>query len=167
LDRVSRSGIAEVSNVGQWNAKRRLAGACVAAWILASGGAAMGSEDEALRDVVLDYAEGWYTGDDARLARALHPQMLRRRVVTEVLSRQEVVQAMDAETMIAAAREGQGKDLDPSLVSLRTAVLDRHGDMATARVVSPLYVDYLQLVRWEGRWVVLSAVWGTVAAPGE
>jgi hypothetical protein len=153
--------------VDQRNGKRRLAGACVAAWILACGGPAVASEDEVLREVVLDYAEGWYTGDELRLARVLHPQMLRRRVVTEVLSRQEVVQVMDAEAMVVAAREGQGKDIDPSLVSLRTAILDRHGDMATARVVSPLYVDYLQLVRWEGRWVVLSAVWGTVAAPGE
>jgi hypothetical protein len=153
--------------VDQRNGKRRLAGACVAASILACGGPAVASEDEVLREVVLDYAEGWYTGDELRLARVLHPQMLRRRVVTEVLSRQEVVQVMDAEAMVVAAREGQGKDIDPSLVSLRTAILDRHGDMATARVVSPLYVDYLQLVRWEGRWVVLSAVWGTVAAPGE
>jgi hypothetical protein len=84
-----------------------------------------------------------------------------------VLSRQEVVQVMDARTMIEAARDGQGQAIDSSLVSLRVAILDRHGDMATARVVSPLYVEYLQLVRWEGRWVVLSVVWGTVAAPGE
>jgi hypothetical protein len=146
---------------------RVLAGVCAAAFLVFCSAMASASDDEALRAVVLDYAEGWHTADERRLAGALHPQMLRRRVVTEVLSRREVVQVMDAQTMIEAAREGQGQGIDPSLVSLRVAILDRHGDMATARVVSPLYVEYLQLVRWQGRWVVLSVVWGTVAAPGE
>jgi hypothetical protein len=34
-------------------------------------------------------------------------------------------------------------------------------------VVSPLYVDYLQMVRWEGEWVILMVLWGTLAAPGD
>jgi hypothetical protein len=39
--------------------------------------------------------------------------------------------------------------------------------MTVARVVSPLYVHYLQLVRWDDRWVVLAILWSTVAAPGD
>jgi hypothetical protein len=147
--------------------KRVLAGGCAAVFLVFCSAMANASEDEALRAVVLDYAEGWHTADERRLASALQPQMQRRRVVTEVLSRREVIQVMDAQTMVEAARAGQGQGIDPLLVSLRVAILDRHGDIATARVVSPLYVEYLHLVRSEGRWVVFSVVWGTVAAPGE
>jgi hypothetical protein len=128
---------------------------------------AAATEDEAVRAAALDYAEGWHTGDEERVARALHPDMLRQRVVREVLGDAEIVRVMDAAAVIRATRDGVGKGIDGSLMSLRVAILERHGNMAVARVVSPLYVDYLQMVRWQGRWVVLSVLWGTVAAPGE
>jgi hypothetical protein len=128
---------------------------------------AAATEDDAVRAAALDYAEGWHTGDEERVARTLHPDMLRQRVVREVLGDAEIVQVMDAAAVIRATREGMGKGIDASLTSLRVAILERHGNMAVARVVSPLYVEYLQMVRWQGRWVVLSVLWGTVAAPGE
>jgi hypothetical protein len=141
-------------------------GACGAALLLlASGGAqATIAEDEAIRAVALDYAEGWLTGDEERMARAVHPEILKRRVVTDVLSDRQSVQALDAETLIRATREGVGVGGGP--LSFRVAILDRHGDMAVVRIVSSLYVDYLQMVRWEGRWVILSVLWGTIAEPG-
>ena len=123
--------------------------------------------DEAIKAVVLDYAEGWATGDAERMARALHPEAVRRRVVTDVLSGEHRLQHMDATALVQATRAGAGKPLEPGPLNLRIAILDHHGDMATARVVSPLYVDYLQLVRWEDRWVVLTVLWGTIASPGD
>ena len=123
--------------------------------------------DEAIKAVVLDYAEGWATGDAERMARALHPAVVRRRVVTDVLSGAHRLQQMDATALLEATRAGAGMPLEPGPLNLRIAILDHHGDMATARVVSPLYVDYLQLVRWEDRWVVLMVSWGTVASPGD
>jgi hypothetical protein len=125
------------------------------------------SDDDAVRAAVLDYAEGWATGDAERMARALHPQASRRRVVADVLTGEFRVQVMDAATLLRATRDGAGKDVAEGPLNLRVAILDRHGDMATARVVSALYVDYLQLARWEDRWVVLSVLWGTISAPGE
>lgn len=142
----------------------------VAALLLAfacSGASADVSDDDAVRAAVLDYAEGWATGDAERMARALHPQASRRRVVADVLTGELRVQVMDAATLLRATHDGAGKDVTEGPLNLRVAILDRHGDMATARVVSALYVDYLQLARWEDRWVVLSVLWGTVAAPGE
>lgn len=133
----------------------------------AAGGPANANEDEAVRAVALDYAEGWATADAERMARALHPHALKRRVVVDILSGEPRVQEMDAAELLRATREGEGRPPDPGPLNLRVAILDRHGDMAVARVVSPLYVHYLQLVRWEDRWVVLGVLWGTIAAPGE
>lgn len=141
---------------------------CGALLVLGAAGApASADEDEAVRAVALDYAEGWATADAERMARVLHPQALKRRVVVDILSGEPRMQQMDAEELIRATREGDGRPADHGPLNLRVAVLDRHGDMAVARVVSPLYVHYLQLVRWEGRWTVLGITWGTVAAPGE
>lgn len=140
-----------------------------ATWFLlaAVGMPANAAEDEAVRDVALDYAEGWATADEERMERALHPQALKRRVVIDVLSGEPRVQVMDAAELLRATRAGEGRPLEPGPLNFRVAILDRHGDMALARVVSPLYVHYLELVRWDGRWVVFGVLWGTVAAPGE
>jgi hypothetical protein len=139
------------------------------AWfaLAATGAPASAADDEAVRDVVLDYAEGWATADEERMARALHPQALKRRVVIDVLSGEPRVQTINAVELRRATRAGAGKPLEPGPLNFRVSILDRHGDMAVARVVSPLYVHYLELVRWEGRWVVFGVLWGTVAAPGE
>lgn len=141
---------------------------CAALLVLGAAGAPVwADEDEAVRAVALDYAEGWATADAERMARALHPQALKRRVVVDVLSGEPRVQEMDAAELLRATRAGAGRPADPGPLNLRVAILDRHGDMTVARVVSPLYVHYLQLVRWEDRWVVLGVLWGTIAAPGE
>lgn len=136
----------------------------VAAWLCTP---AMASDDEAVRAAALDYAEGWHTADEERMARALHPEVQRRRVVTELISGRQVVQVMDAEEILRAARAGGGSQISGGPLNLRVAVLDRHGDLAVVRVVSELYVDYLQMVRWQERWVVLTVTWGTIAGPGE
>lgn len=139
-----------------------LAGALLLAPVAAPLGAA---DDEAIKAAALDYAEGWLTGDEERMSRALHPEMLKRRVVTELLSDTQTVQMLDAETLVRATREGVG--VGGGLLTFRVAILDQHGDMAVVRVVSELYVEYLHLVRWEGRWVILSVLWGTIASPGD
>jgi hypothetical protein len=123
-------------------------------------------QDEAIKAAALDYAEGWFTGDEERMARVLHPEMLKRRVVTDLTSGAQTVQSLDAAKLIRATGEGVGKGQFDGLLSLRVAILDRHGEMAMVRVVSELYVEYLQMVNWEGRWVVLSVTWGAIEAPG-
>jgi hypothetical protein len=122
-----------------------------------------GAEEDALRTAALDYAEGWLSGDAERVAGALHPQMLRRRVVRDLLTDLQTMQEVDAATFIDATRAGVGTGGGP--LSFRVAVLDQHGDMAVVRMVSELYVEYLQMVRWESRWVILSVLWGPLSAP--
>lgn len=144
-------------------------GGCAIAWLAFGWAGAMASltDDEAIKAAALDYAEGWYAGDEARVATVLHPQMLKRRVVTDIISREQSVQVVDAETLLRATREGRGKPGDEGPMTLRISILDRHGDIAVVRVVSSLYVDYLSMVRWDGRWLILSVLWGTLAAPGD
>jgi predicted YcjX-like family ATPase len=132
-----------------------------------AGTSALASDDEAVRAVAMDYAEAWTTGDGDRMARALHPAATMRRVVSDLLTGEPRMQFMDAATVVSATRDGAGREGDAGPLNIRVAILDRHGDMAAARVVSPLYVHYLQLARWDDRWVVVAILWGTVAAPGD
>lgn len=125
------------------------------------------ADDAAVRAAALEYAEAWLTGDEARMARVLHPEVQKRRVLRDLRSGAEQLHVQDIDALLHATRAGVGTAEVDGALSVRVAVLDRHGDMAVARVVSPLYVDYLQLVRWREHWVVLSVTWGTLAGAGE
>ena len=39
---------------------------------------ARSAEEAAIRATVLDYVQGWYDGDAARMERALHPELAKR-----------------------------------------------------------------------------------------
>jgi hypothetical protein len=116
--------------------------------------------DRAITATALDYAEGWFTADGERMQRALHPEFMKRRVLTDVASGDQVVQEMDAQTMVRATMQGLGRGAWSGPLDFRVTILDRYEGMADVRVVSPLYVDYLHVVKWGERWVILSVMWG-------
>ena len=116
--------------------------------------------DEAITATALDYIEGWFTADGDRMRRALHPEFIKRRVVTDIGTGEQAVQELDAETMVRATVQGGGRGTWAGPMDFRVTILDRYQDMADVRVVSPLYVDYLHVVKWGDRWVILSVMWG-------
>ncbi|MGH7543457.1 MAG: hypothetical protein ACREK7_05910 [Gemmatimonadota bacterium] len=54
--------------------------------LLASTGAASAqtpADSAAIRAAALDYIEGWYSGDAGRMARAVHPELVKRIIATD------------------------------------------------------------------------------------
>jgi hypothetical protein len=139
--------------------------AIAAVLLLAWAGATVAAEDEAIRAAALDYAEGWYMGDATRMEQALHPEFLKRRVVIDIGTEEPSLHEIDAPTMLRATQAGVGKGAWQGPLDLTVTILDQHDDMAAVRVVSPLYVDYLQLVKWRDHWVILDVLWGALATP--
>jgi hypothetical protein len=42
-----------------------------------------GNDDAAIKKTALDYIEGWYEGDAARMESALHPELAKRMILTD------------------------------------------------------------------------------------
>jgi len=62
--------------------------------------------------------------------------------------------------MIALTKEGGGSDTPESLRRYETAILDVFRHVATAKCVSPGYVDYLHLAKLgDRRWVIVNVLW--------
>lgn len=63
----------------------------IAALALAVPAAAQtGADSAAVRASALDYAEGWYEGSSERMARALHPELVKRIVVWDSTTKRSV-----------------------------------------------------------------------------
>jgi hypothetical protein len=67
------------------------------------------ADSAGIRTAALDYAEGWYTGDGDRMARAVHPELVKRILVTDTATGRAFVQTMGASALVNGARHGYGK----------------------------------------------------------
>ena len=112
-----------------------------------------------IRAAALDYAEGWYSGDGERMARAVHPELVKRILVTDTATGRSFVQTMGASALVNGARHGYGKSTPAERQLKDVRILDVFGNAAVAKVVMADWIDYLQLIRSEGRWQIVNVLW--------
>ena len=110
-----------------------------------------------IRQAALDYIEGWYEGDTARMARAVHPEVAKRIVITENgVSR---VEHMGASKLVSNVRGGGGKKTPRERQQKDVTILDRFENAASVKVVASDWIDYLHLAKVDGRWVIINVLW--------
>jgi len=97
------------------------------------------------------YFEGWFDGDEARMDRALHPDLVKRRAGDEL-------GVTTKERMLELTRQGEGKE-DGADRTLDIQVDDVYGDTASATVHSAVYHEHLHLVQTSDGWKIANALW--------
>ncbi len=103
-----------------------------------------------------DYIESWLDGDAERMGRCLHPDLVKREVEKDPASGRPVVDTISRDDMVAATQQGLGTRYErPYDVS----ILDGFGDIATVRVFSSIYMDYLHVARFDDSWLLLNVLW--------
>lgn len=59
---------------------------------------------EAIRATALDYIEGWFIGDPDRMERALHPELVKRFVVTDETTHRDWIDGMGITKLVEDTR---------------------------------------------------------------
>lgn len=113
----------------------------------------------AIRQAALDYAEGWYTGNAERMARALHPKLAKRALLPERGTGDLRLDEMDAQTLIEATRKGYGKGLPPSQQQRDIQIWEVYGNTAVVKLQMRRWYDYLHLIRENGEWRIINVLW--------
>jgi hypothetical protein len=116
------------------------------------------SDADLIKQTALDYIEGWYEGNAERMERALHPELAKRIVRTDERGRSNLGQ-MGAMTLVQYTRSGGGKNTPKDKQQKDVTVLDIFGNAAVVKVVASEWVDYLQVAKWNGRWVIVNVLW--------
>lgn len=117
------------------------------------------ADTAAIRAAALDYVEGWYEGNPDRMARALHPELVKRIVVSDTATGRSVLQNMGASALVNGTRHGYGKETPKDRRQRDVTVLDIYGNAASAKAVMADWVDYMQLSKVDGRWVIVNVLW--------
>ena len=112
--------------------------------------------EESIRRVATAYLESWLDGDGERMRDALHPDLAKRGLDYDADRKPSGVHHLTAEYMEKSAAKG------PRPQFARTCditVLDIADSIASAKVVSEPYVDYLHLAKLDGRWSIVNVLY--------
>jgi hypothetical protein len=117
------------------------------------------ADSAGIRAAAMDYIEGWYAGDATRMERALHPELAKRIIMTDKASGRAQFQTMGAMTLVNSTRAGGGSRTPAARQQKDFTLFDIYQNAAVAKVVASDWIDYLQLAKWNGRWVIVNVLW--------
>ena len=117
------------------------------------------ADSAAIRATALDYVEGWYEGNPDRMSRALHPELVKRIVVSDTATGTSVLQNMGASALVNGTRRGWGKETPAERRQKDVRILDIFGNAASVRATMADWIDYMQLARVDGRWLIVNVLW--------
>jgi len=140
----------------------------VAAFAAAQTSPSPGTREQAIVATALDYSDGGYSGDAARMERALHTDLNklsfgRRSPAMGLAAFYSSVSGLVEMTRQAAM------NLEPAKRRTEVSVLESTDDVACVRLKTSRWCDYLQMVRDNGRWKIVNVLWtaGLDASPEE
>ena len=107
----------------------------------------------AVRVTVTNYIEAYYTGDTRRMEQTLHPHYLKHMIHADIPMREKTGQQM-----VQEVRSHGAADIPQAERTEQVTVLDVAGTIASAKLVTPGWVDYITLSKSGGEWKILSVV---------
>lgn len=117
-------------------------------------------ELQAITAVARQLIDAWYTGSAEHMRACLHPDLVKRSLARDPASGALGLRpAADASMLVEWTRQGGGSDLPPEQRTCRVSLQDVFREVASVKVESHDYVDYLHLAKVEGTWLIVQDLW--------
>lgn len=126
---------------------------CLSPLIFAQENQTAPDEMSEVRATVTNYIEAYYTGDARRMEQTLHPHYLKHMIHGDIRMREKT-----ASEMVNEVRSHGIPDIPLAARTEQVSVLDVAGTIASAKLVTPGWVDYMTLSKFGGEWKILSVV---------
>jgi hypothetical protein len=119
------------------------------------------SDRAAVRAAVLDYVEGFYEGDSARLVRSVWPEVRKYGYYVPRDSAAYVGEAMPYDEFMRYANAVKaGRARTPAGARKEIEIFDVQDQTASARLTAWWGIDYLLLAKQpDGRWMITHVLW--------
>ena len=107
----------------------------------------------AVRATVTNYIQAYYTGDARRMEQTLHPHYLKHMIHGDIPVRERT-----GAQMVQDVRANNPSNIPPADRTEEVTVLDVAGNIASAKLITLGWVDYMTLSKVDGAWKILSVV---------
>jgi hypothetical protein len=118
-----------------------------------------GDDDAAIKVTALNYIEGWYEGDAARMESALHPELAKRMIYTDPKTGHSQFNHMGAMQLVQNTRRGGGNKTPKDEQLKEITILDRYNNAAVVKIVASGWIDYLEVAKFNGQWKIINVLW--------
>jgi len=115
--------------------------------------------DAEIKQAVLNYIEAWYRGEPERGNRSLHPELAKRIVKVDPDTGENRLEMMSASTLYERWQSGDGKKTPKELQIKDVTILNKYGDMASVKLETGAWVDYMHLAKFNNEWVIINILW--------
>jgi len=129
--------------------------------VVAEAKARLQSQGAGAAQAALDFIEGWYGGDAARVEKVLHPEFVRR-IAAVTVAGDDFFWNQDRTQFLELTRNGGDKATPVDQRQIKVTVRDLARTTAAVRVDSAYTVEYLSLVKMRDRWLIVNVLWENV-----
>ncbi len=112
------------------------------------------ADSSAIKETAFNYIEGWYEGNAERMAKSLHPKLAKRAVFAD-----DQFNHQTAEILINRTEKGGGKKTPKEQQQKDVTILDIFEGSAVVKVVAIDWIDYLQVAKLKGEWLIINVLW--------
>ncbi|HYO99123.1 MAG TPA: nuclear transport factor 2 family protein [Pyrinomonadaceae bacterium] len=141
----------------------------IAALVLLPAGVAaqegMDAEREAVRQAVLDYVEGIYEVNPARIERSVHPELAKRGFFVKKGETAYSSDVMTFQQLVEVAKTFNKAGRLPKTAPKEVVVFDVSDQTASAKLTAVWGIDYIHLAKYDGKWKFVNVLWQTRPKP--
>ncbi|MFN7949877.1 MAG: nuclear transport factor 2 family protein [Blastocatellia bacterium] len=124
------------------------------------------SDREAVRQAVLNYVEGVYNVEPARIERSVHPKLAKTGFYRPpAADTYRPAEAMTFEQLLQVARtwnkDGKLRKDAPREITL----FEVQDQTASAKLVAEWGTDYFHLAKFDGKWMIVNVLWQSPPKP--
>jgi hypothetical protein len=116
-------------------------------------------DDAAIKVTALNYIEGWYEGNAARMESALHPELAKRMISTDPKTGHSQFNHMGAMQLVQNTRRGGGNQTPKDEQLKEITILDRFNNAGVVKIVASSWIDYLEVAKFNGQWKIINVLW--------
>ncbi|MAQ76567.1 MAG: hypothetical protein CL613_09570 [Aquimarina sp.] len=113
-----------------------------------------------IEQVALDYIESQHNVKPEQFERAAHPRMVKRTFWMNKKSGKEYLRETFTDAMILLAETyNQDKDKFPANPKKEVIILDIFDKIASVKLIADDWVDYMHIVKLNGKWQLVNVLW--------
>ncbi len=129
--------------------------------LAAAADAQTDADREAVRAAVLDYVEGIYEVNPARIERSVHPELAKRGFFVKRGETAYSPHVMTFQQLVELAKTYNKNGRVPKDAPKEIVVFDVSDQTASAKLTAVWGIDYIHLAKYDGRWKFVNVLWQT------
>ncbi|MEI7596819.1 MAG: nuclear transport factor 2 family protein [Bacteroidota bacterium] len=116
-------------------------------------------EKEAIKSTALNYIEGWYSADSARMAKALSPELKKKGFIVNPKNNKLMIYDATYSQMIEWTSKKPNELKQNPNIKIEVEINEVGKNIAIVKTISPEFTDYIQMGKIKGEWKIFNIVW--------